>query len=396
MKWSKAVILTLLLGYASGLFGQNWTGQLDSSSNLLLKNRYVEIESTQAMHDMYNMNFDRAARQYNYLKKQYGWHPLPYFLLGLNEWWRLMPYGITDETPWDESFLAYMDSAEVLAERLYEEVNELEGAFFLSAVYAFKGRLYSDRGDYVKAAFAGKNALKYLEITRGNSDFSPEILFGDALFNYYAKWIREHYPLLKPLMAFFPEGDKQLGIKQLEETARNAFYSRTEAQYYLMRILYAEEGDLEGSLQVARYLHEQYPNNAYFHRFFVRLTYQKGNFREAEKECLEIIERIDYQWPGYEWNSGRYAGFFLGHIYEAYNKPDLAIKYYEYAIEYGELAEAYDAGYYIYSHMNIGRILEKQDRKEEAAEYYKKVKKLTKRKDGANKAARDRLRELDV
>ncbi|CAE7482786.1 eryC1 [Symbiodinium microadriaticum] len=290
------------------------------------------------MHDMYNMNFDRAARQYNYLKKLYGWHPLPYFLLGLNEWWKLLPYGITDETEWDATFLAYMDSAEVLSKRLYEEVNELEGAFFLSAVYAFQGRLYSDRGDYVKAALVGKKCLKYLEITRGNSEFSPEILFGDALFNYYAKWIREHYPYLKPLMAFFPDGDKKKGIEQLEETARNAFYSRTEAQYYLMRILYAEEGDLEGALQIARYLHEQYPNNAYFHRFFVRLTYQKGNFKEAEEEALEIIQRIDLGWPGYEWNSGRYAGFFLGHIYEVYKKPEDAMKYYNYAIEYGELA----------------------------------------------------------
>ncbi len=376
------------------LFSQGWKGELDSTSNLLLKNRYVEIEATQAMHDMYNMNFDRAARQYNYLKKLYGWHPLPFFLLGLNEWWRLMPYGITEETPWDDSFLAFMDTSEVLAKRLYEEVHELEGAFFLSAVYAFKGRLYSDRGDYVKAAVAGKKCLKYLEITRGNSEFSPEILFGDALFNYYAKWIREHYPYLKPLMAFFPDGDKELGVEQLKETARNAFYSRTEAQYYLMRIMYAEEGDLQGALQIARYLHEQYPNNAYFHRFFVRLTYQKGNFKEAEKESLEIINRLDMNWPGYEWNSGRYAGFFLGHIYEVYKKPDLAMKYYKYAIEYGELAGTTDAGYYLYSHIHVGEILEEKQQYEEAMEYYKKIKRITKRKHPANKRARQRMDQL--
>ena len=48
---------------------QRWTGKLDQSSEILLKNRYIEIEAAEAMYDMYNMNFDQAERQFNYLKK---------------------------------------------------------------------------------------------------------------------------------------------------------------------------------------------------------------------------------------------------------------------------------------------------------------------------------------
>ena len=375
-------------------FSQEWSGPIDSANEVLLKNRYVEIEATQAMFDMYNFNFDRAARQYNYLKKQYGWHPLPYFLLGLNEWWKLMPYGMTDETKWDDDFLLYMDSAQVLAERLFEEGDKIEGAFFLSAVHGFRGRLYSDRGSYVKAAFEGKNALKYLDITRGQSEFSPEILFGDGLFNYYAKWIREHYPYLRPLMSFFPDGDKELGIKQLKEVARNAFYSRTEAQYYLMRIMYAEEGDIKGSLQIAKYLIDLYPNNAYFHRFYARLLYQNAEFLEAEKQCLSIIERIDLRQAGYEWTSGRYASFFLGHIYELRNEREKSKKYYEYAIEYGKLAKATESGYYIFSHVHLGDLWMKDGEFAKAMKYYKTTKKITKRKHSAHKQAVKKIAEL--
>ncbi len=108
-----------------------------------------------------------------------------------------------------------------------------------------KGVLYSDRKDYTKAAFAGKDALKYLEECRGRDDLSPELLFGDALFNYYAEWVPENYPMLKPIMMMFPDGDKKLGIEQLKTVARNAFYTRTEAQYYLMRIAYFEENDIQ-------------------------------------------------------------------------------------------------------------------------------------------------------
>ena len=51
---------------------QRWSGELDQSSDILLKNRYIEIEAAEAMYDMYNMDFDQAERQFNYLKKQYG------------------------------------------------------------------------------------------------------------------------------------------------------------------------------------------------------------------------------------------------------------------------------------------------------------------------------------
>ena len=369
-----------------------WTGPVDSSTNILLKNRYVEIEATQAINDMYNFQFNRAARQFNYLKKQYGWHPLPYFLQGLNLWWKMLPH--VDEDKWDEEFLAYMDTSLLLSERLYKKVSKIEGAFFLAASYSFIGRLHSERRNWTKAAFAGKNALKYMEECRGHEDFSPEILFGDALFNYYEPWIKENYPLLKPIMTFFPSGDKKLGIEQLKKTARNAFYTRTEAQYFLMRILYFENGDVDGALQIAEYLHQIYPMNAYFHRFYARLLYSAGRYNDAIRESKEIIQRIDLQEPGYEYHSGRYAAFFLAHINELRGNFEEAKKYFEWAVEYAKLADATDKGYYYFSVLHLGKIAERDKEYDLAIEYYKQVKKITKRRHNANEEARERLSEL--
>jgi tetratricopeptide (TPR) repeat protein len=395
MKSIGLIFIFSLIG--SGLIAQQptyYTGPYDSlAGNILLKNRYVEIEATQAMYDLYNMHFDRANSHLNYLKKQYGWHPLPYFLYGLSYWWRLLPYG-AQETRWDDTFLAYMDTALVLSERLYDEVSEIEGAFFLAAVYSFQGRLYSERGDYIKASFTGKNSLKYLEECREHLDFSPEILFGDALFNYYAEWIRETYPGLKPLMMFFPHGDKKLGIKQLEETARNAFYARTEAQYFLMRILLFEENDVKGSMQIAEYLHNLYPDNAYFHRFYVRLLYQTGRYDEAIAECKEIINRIDLSMDGYEYNSGRYAAFFLGHIFEIRHELEESKKYFKYAIDYGVLTDSQKKGYHINALVHLGRIAVKEQQWQQAKDYYQEVRDHTKRKNWANKEAKKRLKEI--
>ena len=90
--------------------------------------------------------------------------------------------------------MAYMDTSLVLSEKLYE-VNEIEGAFFLAATHGFVARLESDRGNWGRAAISGKNALSYVDVVRENVDFSPEVLFGDAIMNYYTEWIRDNYPL---------------------------------------------------------------------------------------------------------------------------------------------------------------------------------------------------------
>src|SRR5690606_26692772 len=128
--------------------------------------------------------------------------------------------------------------AEVMFE---EDKTNKEAAFFLAAGYGFQSRLYSERKSWTKAAFAGRYALKYMDLSRGEEEFNPELLLGDALFNYFSEWIPENYPLLRPVMALFPKGNKALGLQQLEQVANNAFYTRVEAQYFLFRLYASEE-----------------------------------------------------------------------------------------------------------------------------------------------------------
>ena len=374
--------------------GQRWTGELDQSSDILLKNRYIEIEAAEAMYDMYNMDFDQAERQFNYLKKQYGWHPLPDFLLGLCYWWRMVPKGEM-ESKWDQLFLIQMDSAQLKAHRLYDEVNKLEGAFFLAAAYGFQGRLYGDRGQYFKASLAGKNALKYLNIGKDKEYFSPELLLGMGLFNYYAKWIPEHYPMLKPIMTFFPEGDKSIGIAQLKETSRNAFYARTEAQYYLLRILFEEEQNLEEASQLSAYLTELYPNNSYFQTYYGRILYRLGKYDDAKVIFESILDRVIAEQHGYEYNTARYATYFLGNIWKSYGNLTESKKYYNSCVKYAFLANALEKGYYFYSLIHLGEIAVLEKEFNLALQYFKKVRKVTGRKHEANQLAREKIKQIE-
>ncbi|WP_425390357.1 tetratricopeptide repeat protein [Ekhidna sp.] len=391
----KNIIAIFLILFSVGSKAQ-WTQDLlngDTAKYSLLINPFIQVESTEAINAMYNFEFKKADSHFTYLEKNYPWHPLPYLLKGLNYWWQIVPN--YENKAYDEEFLSYMDTTKILAEHIYDNYNEIEGAFFLAAAYAFEGRLYSERREYRKAALAGSRSLKYLGECRGHETYSPELLFGDALFNYYAEWIREEYPLLRPIMIFFPEGDKKEGIEQLKEVTRNAFYSRTEAQFYLIRILSSGENqDLSEAVRVARILHKDYPDNPYFHRYYTRLLYQMGRYGEAEEEALEILERIDANQRGYEENSGRYACFFLGHVNELRRKYDQAKAYYKRGMEFAEAIDATDMGYYFYSLLHLATIAEKEGDEDLAKDYYKQVKKAAKRSHSAHKQARSRLREL--
>lgn len=393
-KWQVFCLLVLLCSTFS--LAQTTTTKKDTTV-ILIAYPPIQIETTNSLNDLYNFKFDKAEGQFRAFKEKYLWHPLPYFLLGLSEWWKIMPN--TKNTAHDERFLAYMDSTILVAENLHKKYPEyrIEAAFFLAAAYGFKGRLYADeeRKNWGKAASAGKTALNYLEECKEKDDLSPELLFGDALYNYFSVWVPENYPALKPVLWFFRKGDKALGLKQLREVSYNAFYTRTEAMVWLMRIMNSYENNQPEAFQIANYLFETYPDNPYFHRYYARMLYSRGMHVELEKECKEILNRIDSAQTGYEATSGRYAAFFLGQFYEGKKKLDEAKIYYLKAIKYAEEIEATESGYYLYSLIALGEIAQKQGNVKEAKQYFADVKKKAGRKDEAYKDAKRRLKNLE-
>ncbi|MFN3405806.1 MAG: hypothetical protein ACK40G_17045 [Cytophagaceae bacterium] len=360
---------------------------------MLLADENIQMESTEAVNAMYNFKFDIAEAKFLELKQRYPWHPMPYFLMALSAWWKIMPN--TDIEKYDNTFIAYIDSSIAVAEKLYKDndKNNYEAAFFLAAAHGFKGRLYGEaRKKYSKAAMEGKEALHYLSKFGDNNDLSPEFLFGKALFNYYEVWIKEEYPILRPLMAFFPNGDKQLGLKQLKEVSYNAFYTRTEAQYFLMRIYYLEEEDYHKAFPVARYLASTFPDNPYFHRMYAMLAFVTGQRSEAEVSSLSILEKLEKGYPGYEERAARYATYFLGNIYRFTYKDNIKAKsYFQQMIIYSEKIGATDSYYYFSSLANLAQMADQEKDVETAKKYYKTILKKAEKKDALYKEAKNYL-----
>ncbi len=395
--WLRSSIIATLffLIYISPVLPQSVEDSVinENKDSLLIADMNVQIEATEAINLMYNFKFFEAWRQFNWLRQKYKEHPLPYFLMGLNEWWQIMPN--LDVESHDERFLAYMDTSIVKAKELYDtEKMKIEGAFFLSAAYGFKARLYSERKKWLKLAGHANKALNYLEDCRSKDELSPELLFGDGLYNYFSVWIPENYPQLRPFLILFDKGEKEKGLEQLREVAHNAFYTRTEAQYWLMRILFMEENDYQGALHESEYLHTTFPDNAYFQRYYTRLLFSTGRYAKAKVLAEDMLMKIDSGYVGYEEISGRYACFYLAKIWESNFDQDKAFIYYKRTVEFAEAIKAEESGYYHYALFGLARIYDKRGDNEAAEECLKIIRKNTKRKDVANKDAREYLKSL--
>jgi len=368
------------------------TAFVANPSGYLLLDKGLQYRITKSINSMYNFDFPTAERDFAVIMYQYPEHPLPDFLMALGYWWRI-ELDVTN-TRFDNIFIQYLDRANEKAEKMLDDdPKNKEAAFFLAAGYGFQGRLYSERKSWTKAAWAGRNALKYMELSRGEEEFNPELLLGDALFNYFSVWIPENYPLLKPVMALFPKGNKALGLQQLETVASNAFYTRVEAQYFLFRLYASEEKRPYDALRISEYLHTKFPNNPYFHRSYARHLYTVGRWTQAVEQSFEILNRIDQKQYGYESNSGRFAAFFVAEYYDRVGPKSEAKKYYLKTIAYGEESESQESGYYLHSLIQLGKMETEAKNKAQARKYFDQVKKYAKRKHPAHKEARDFIKK---
>lgn len=361
---------------------------------MLLLDKDIQNELGGAVDNLYNFKYGLAEKQFKSLRRRYPNHPMPYFLLGLSQWWKIVPTNVR-ATQYDEAFYAYMDTTITHAEEMFEANEQnYEAAFFLAAAYGFKARLHAERSDWRKATFASKNALDYLQKSRVGNDLSPEFLFGEGLYNYYAVWISNNYPLLKPVLLFFPDGDKKLGLQQLNTVAANGFYTGTEAKFFLMKIYANEENNPTAAMPISRYLANTYPDNAYFQRFYARLAFLEGNFMETERVSLEILDKLNRHMPGYEAIGGRYATYFLAYIAQNKHKDlNRAKGYYEQCINFAKQTNEEKTGYALYALLNLARIADQQKDLKLAKQHYERLKDISEKKTDTYKEAKEWLKK---
>ncbi len=337
----------------------------------LLLDKDIQLELDGAVRNLYNFKFDRADRQFRSLRRRYPQHPLAYFLLGLSTWWKMMPLAPTDPR-YDRQFYAYLDTATTKAHALYKaDAHNYEACFFLAAAYGFAARLHAERHDWRKATVSSRRALDYLQKSRPANGLSSEFELGFGLFDYYAVWIGEEYPWLRPVLFFFPKGNTQQGLAELRRAARTAFYAKTEAAFFLLLILpSAREHQTGQALELARQLATDFPDNSYFQVEYAKLCFDQGQWEAAEVTCQTVLAKNSQGYVGYEGRAGRTTAYILGYLQQhRYHNPAKAQDYYRRCLVFSETIQL-TSGYYVFANAALGRLAAQQQDVAAACCYY--------------------------
>ncbi len=277
----------------------------------VLNDSFVRVEAKRGLNLLYNMHFRQARTVFARIDRRYPGHPIGPFLLALNTWWQILLD--LDHTSHDDAFYAAMDEVIERADRMLEEdPDSFDAVFFKGAALGFRGRLRSNRRQWLRAAYDGKRAMDYvLEVAEAapeNDDFA----FGKGIYDYYAAVIPERYPWSAPFMAFFPEGDRERGLRLLTRAAEEGWYIQTEAHYFLLQIYYLYEQDFSEALKHAEWLRRKHPRNPYFHNFEGRVYARWGRWRRALPIFEASLARYEAGASGYNDAMAEQALYYLG------------------------------------------------------------------------------------
>ena len=277
----------------------------------VLDDSLVRSQAKEGLDLLYNMQFDKAANIFSKIDRRYPKHPVGPFLKALNTWWQILMD--LQETEHDEAFYAAMEEVIDRSDRLLDrDEDNLDAMFFKGAALGFRGRLRSNRGQWFRAAMDGKRAMDYvLEVAERRPE-NDDYVFGKGIYDYYAAVIPDRYPYVKPVMIFFPDGNRQRGLAELERTAEEGYFIQTEAAYFLLQIYYLFEKDYRKSVKYATWLRREHPNNAYFHTYEARMYARFGHWKHSHDIFKRVLVRYQKGKTGYNDAAARQALYYIG------------------------------------------------------------------------------------
>jgi tetratricopeptide (TPR) repeat protein len=313
--YSRYIRCILLLALRAGLLipravqAQAQSASFPVSTTSALDDPLVQQWGEDGLDLLYTMKSAEARALFDRIEERYPGHPIGPFLNGLIVWWEIMP-DLNDERH-DDAFYDAMDEVIKRCDRILDRNSEnFDAIFFKGAALGFRGRLRSNRGVWFKAAMDGRGALKYVFHIAERDTSNADYVFGVGVSHYFADVVPEKYPVVRPFMSFFPDGNRDEGLRELHRVADEGRFIQTEAIYFLLQIYMIYETDYAESLKYARMLRERHPANPYFHVMEGRVYAQWGRWKQALPIFDEVLARYQEGQAGYTPAMAEYALYY--------------------------------------------------------------------------------------
>jgi len=324
--------------------------------------------------EIYRMEFSSAEHTFRTIMADYPDQPVGRFYLAMVDWWKILVD--LDNESYDDVFFQKLEDVIFQCDKLLDvNENNVDALFFKGGAIGFRGRLHAIRESWLKAVDDGREALPIVQKAAKLDPSNKDVTLGFGIYNYYADVIPRDFPLVKPLMIFFPSGDKEKGIAQLEETAKYGKYAKYEARYFLMTLFSSYERNYNKAWEYAEQLCKDFPNNPVFEKWKGRIGIQSGRREEYYAIFLSAYNKGDKDVFGYNTvKSKREAAYYLGVYYKDGHNADSALVWLKRSEAFSLSADTkQQSGYFVNTLLYSGMMHDILGHRDEAIKYYNRV-----------------------
>lgn len=330
-----------------------------------LLNDPASIKTVQKSLDhIYNYEFDEAEAVINQVEKKYPNHPVTHILDSFILYWKHLP--IKDNPTKSKEYIQKLNLALSATDKKFgKDTKDPEGIFYIMVARGYMAMMYNYRGEMLSAAGEGKKAYNAFVEGMKLMDKNPEFYFTSGMYNYYVEVYPELHPMVKPLLIFFKDGNKELGLKQVDIATRQGVITRAEACYYLSHLYIKYEMKPDKAVPYLNKLTDWYPKNPVFVMKNAEALLLAGQYDQATKHTTTLRKYTSGFFP-------IALHTFQGIGYEKDTKSDAAAqKEYLLALKIPHDAQ-YTKEYHAMAYAGLARIANRAGNKAKAKEYYKK------------------------
>ncbi len=335
----------------------------------------VERQLLKGLDACYNFNWDQANQIFQSLIEKYPDDPRGYhFESSIYLWYYL---GGKDKNDLDE-FEKYSDLALSKGEAILSRNEKNETALYiLGANYNYRAIAFGREGNFLDAAWATKKSESFLSKVLEINPQRIDAYLGLGLYNFAVAQIPSAFKWALNLVGI--SGDKDTGVKYIENAAENGNYAKVEAKYYLAQIDMEFLIDYESAAAILKKLVKRYPQNILFTYSYAVLLIKERRLTEANILLNKVIKADNKQFN----QITSFSYFLKGDINFRNNKPDSAKTYYLHFLNNAE-----DNDYTGIASYRLALCYEFTRDREDAVKYFEKAQTGNKDLDDDNYAMR--------
>ncbi|AHM59869.1 hypothetical protein D770_08030 [Flammeovirgaceae bacterium 311] len=319
---------------------------------------------------IYDARHQQVDQELQLLKQKVpATHPVHPLLKALNLYWMDAPMHLA--SPHYKEFIQLLHQTNRQAEAyLDKDIDKSVSIFAALTANSLLTRYHAETGDYMAALKQARPTYAYMKQGFELKDEYKEFYFPTGLYNYYRVKYPELHPVYKSFMWMFQDGNKTLGLQQMEYSVRNNVFTKAEAAVFLVHLYLYYENQPQKALQNIQILYKQFPNNRFIRLQLAESLLAARQYAAAAPHVAYLLQQSDAYY--------RAAGeLFMGILQEKhYRNYQQALSLYNTALTTAAPLNYIADTYRSMAHAGIARYHEAQNQKEKAKAAWQEALKL--------------------